>query len=162
LIDGEHSVTPSANTRHQRISWNLSVLIGAWLTDHPIGKMFSAPYDVVFSKLDVVQPDLLYLSNERAATVLTPMHAEGSPELVIEIASPGTRTRDETVKRRLYEKYGVVEYWVIDPELDVVRVHRRSGERFDRAVELSHERGHQLTSPLLPGLTLSLELIFRD
>src|SRR5512134_3641768 len=71
LIDGEHYVTPSPNTRHQRISGNLFLLIGTWLEDHPLGQVFYAPYDVVFSAFDVVEPDLLYLSNERAAQVLT-------------------------------------------------------------------------------------------
>src|SRR3990172_11035069 len=83
LIDGEHYVTPSPNTKHQRVSGNLHLLIGSWLEAHPIGQIFYAPYDVVFSDFDVVEPDLLYLSNERAAAVLTPLHARGVPELVI-------------------------------------------------------------------------------
>jgi Uma2 family endonuclease len=122
LIDGEHYVTPAPNTRHQRISINLVLLIGNWLESHPIGQLFHAPYDVVFSKLDVVEPDVLYLSNERWAEVATPQHVRGAPNLVIEIASPGTRGRDETIKRRLYARAGVSEYWVVDPETDVVRV----------------------------------------
>ena len=68
-----------------------------------------APYDVVFSHFDIVEPDLIYLSRERAA-VLTPLHAKGVPELVVEIGSPATRKRDETIKRRLYERAGVAEY----------------------------------------------------
>jgi Uma2 family endonuclease len=72
--------------------------------------LFYAPYDVVFSDFDVVAPDLVYLSNERAAQVLTPLHAKGVPEFVVEIASKGTRKRDETIKRRLYERTGVSEY----------------------------------------------------
>ena len=162
LIDGEHYVTPSPNTRHQRISGNLYLLIGNWLEDHPIGRLFYAPYDVVFSDLDVVEPDLLYLSNERAAQVLTPLHARGVPELVVEIASKGTRKRDETIKRRLYERVGVSEYWVVDPETDVVHVYRREREGFARPVEQSREEGDVLTTPLLPGLEMPLARIFRD
>jgi len=161
LIDGEHYVTPSPSTKHQRISGSVHLLIASWLEIHPIGQVFYAPYDVVFSDVDVVEPDLLYLSNERAAEVLTPLHAKGVPELVVEIASKGTRKRDETIKRRLYERSGVSEYWVVDPALDVVRVYRRAAEGFGRAVELSREAGDVLTTPLLPGLDLPLARIFR-
>ena len=124
--------------------------------------MFFAPFDVVFSHFDVVEPDLLYLSNERAAEVITPLHVKGVPELVVEIGSPGTRTRDETIKRRLYERFGVTEYWVVDPDVAVVRVYRRKGDRFDRPIELSSERGDVLTTPLMPGLELSLARIFME
>jgi len=162
LIDGEHYVTPSPNTKHQRTSGTLYFLIRTWLEAHPVGQIFSAPYDVVFSEFDVVEPDLLYLSNERAAQVLTPLHARGVPELVIEIASKGTRKRDETIKRRLYERVGVSEYSIVDPEIDVVRVHRRQDERFGRPIELSREAGDVLTTPLLPGPDLPLARIFRE
>ena len=162
LIDGEHYVTPSPNTRHQRISGRLYLLIGNWLQEHPVGQLFYAPFDVVFSNIDVVEPDLLYMSNERAAEVLTEEHVRGVPELVIEIASPGTRRRDETLKRRLYERSGVTEYWVVDPDVDVVRAYRRSGEGFARPVELSAEAGDVLTTALLPGLEIPLARVFAD
>jgi len=162
IIDGEHYVTPSPNTKHQQVFMNLAVAIGGWLEEHPIGRLFGAPYDVVLSLFDVVEPDLLYLSNERAADVMTSQHLKGAPELVVEIGSPGTRARDETIKRRLYERAGVSEYWCVDPELDVVRVYRRDGDRFARPVELSREAGDVLSTPLLPGLSLPLERVFRE
>ena len=162
LIDGEHYVTPSPNTRHQKIVGTLYGLIWTWLEAHPIGQLFLAPFDVVLSAFDVVEPDLLYLSNERAAQVLTPLHVRGVPELVIETASKGTRKRDETIKRRLYEREGVSEYWVVDPEIDVIRVYLRDHEGFGRPVELSREAADVLTTPLLPGLEMTLARIFRD
>ena len=161
LIDGEHYVTPSPNTRHQEIAGTIHGLIWTWLEAHPLGQLFFAPYDVVFSTVDIVEPDLLYLSNERAAAVITPLHAKGVPELVVEIVSKGTRKRDETIKRRLYERAGVSEYWIVDPDIEVVRVSRRAGDRFERPVELSREAGDVLTTPLLPGLELPLARIFR-
>ena len=162
LIDGEHYVTPSPNTAHQRISGSLYLLIASWLEDHPIGRVYYAPYDVVFSNFDVVEPDLLYLSNERAADVVTPQHVRGAPEIVVEIASPGTRKRDETIKRRLYERAGVSEYWVVDPDVEVIRIYRRDQETFDRAIELSREAHDVLTTALLPGLDMRLARIFRE
>jgi Uma2 family endonuclease len=160
LIDGEHYVTPSPNTKHQRVSINLTVLIGSWLERTAIGQLCHAPFDVVFSHYDVVEPDLLYLSNARAADALTPKHVRGVPELVIEIESPGTRKRDETIKRRLYERCGVSEYWVVDPELSVIRVYRREGEGYGRPQELSAEAGDVLTTPHLEGLVMPLARIF--
>jgi Uma2 family endonuclease len=162
LIDGEHFVTPSPNIRHQQILFNLTLLLGSWLEHHPIGRVFFAPLDVVFSHFDVVEPDLLYLSNERMAEIVTLQHVRGAPELVVEIGSPGTRQRDETIKRRLYEHFGVTEYWVVDPELDVVRIYRREGDEYARANELSREAADAITTPLIPGLEMPLERIFRE
>jgi Uma2 family endonuclease len=160
LIDGEHYVTPSPSLKHQKVSGNLHLMIGVWLLSHPIGQIFYAPFDVVFSKFDVVEPDLLYISNDRAQAVLTAANVQGAPEIVIEIGSPSTRARDETIKRRLYERSDVTEYWVVDPELDVIRVYRREGERFGRPVELSAEVGDALTTPILPGLEITLSRVF--
>ena len=162
LIDGEHHGTPSPNVRHQEILGRLHLLIGTWLRDHRTGKIFVAPLDVLFSRFDVVEPDLLYVSNERAPEVLSVQHVTGAPDLVIEIASPGTRNRDETIKRRLYERSGVAEYWVVDPDIDVIRIYRRSGDRFERPVELSREADDGLTTALLPGLEIPLARVFED
>jgi Uma2 family endonuclease len=162
LIDGEHYVTPSPNTKHQRVSGNLHWLLRSFLQEDPVGQVFYAPFDVVFSDFDVVEPDLLYMSNERAREVLTAQHVKGTPDLVIEIGSPGTRKRDETIKRRLYERSGVLEYWVIDPELDIVRIYRRGDGRFGKPHELSLEAGDVLTTPLLPGCELPLAQVFKE
>jgi Uma2 family endonuclease len=162
LIDGEHYVTAAPNIRHQQILLELAFLIRRWLEHNPVGRVFIAPLDIVLSTFDVVEPDLLYLSHERAADVLTAQHLRGAPELVVEIGSSSTRQRDETIKRHLYERAGVSEYWFVDPELDVVRVYRRDSDRFARPLELSREAGDTLTTPLLPSLELSLNSIFRE
>jgi Uma2 family endonuclease len=161
LIDGEHYVTPCPNTKHQRISGNLYWLLRSYLERNRIGEAFYAPFDIVFSQFDVVEPDLLYMSKERASTILTSKHVEGTPELVIEIGSKSTRKRDETIKRQLYRRTGVSEYWVVDPELDVLRVYRPE-DGFERPHELSREAGDVLTTSLLPGLELPLAAIFKE
>jgi Uma2 family endonuclease len=74
--------------------------------------------------------------------------------------APGSGTR--TIKRRLYERFAVAEYWVIDPELDTIKVYRRSGETYARAAELMLEQNDRLSTPLLPGLHMPLAEIFRD
>ena len=161
LIDGEHYVTPSPSRKHQAISWNLTILIGSYLESHPVGRAFAAPFDVVFSNFDVVEPDLLFISNARLE-VLTTKNVQGAPNLVVEIGSPSTRRRDEIIKRNLYERCGVEEYWVIDPEIETITVYRRVGESYQRVLELAVERNDTLATPLLPHLTLSLQQIFKD
>ena len=162
LIDGEHYVTPSPNTRHQCIVGVLHGLIWGYLESHPIGQVFSAPFDVVFSMFDIVEPDLLYLSRESAAKALTPDNVKGVPDLVVEILSKGTRKRDETIKRQLYERSGVTEYWLVDPKMERVRVCRNEGGQFGHPVELTRAADDVLTTPLLPGLELPLARVFRE
>jgi Uma2 family endonuclease len=159
LIDGEHYVTPAPVRRHQELSMRLSVALATWLREHPVGVAYAAPLDVILSDVDVVEPDLLFVSNERADVLGKWIH--GAPDLVVEILSPGTRRIDETTKRRLYERVGVREYWIVDDEIEIVKVYRRQDDaRFGRAGELSREEGHSVETPLLPGFRLSLADLF--
>ena len=92
IIDGVHYVTPSPTRRHQRISRRLSFALESYLRAHPsAGEMFYAPFDVVMSNWDVVEPDLLVIAGDQQ-DILTEKNVQGAPALVIEILSPGTRT----------------------------------------------------------------------
>ena len=159
IVDGEHYVTPSPFTKHQTVSMNLTKIFVRCLDRHPIGYLLAAPMDVVFSDFDVVEPDLLFVLRERRA-VITDKHVMGAPDLVIEIVSAATRKVDEITKRKLYERGGVSEYWVVDAELERVTVYRRAEERFIRAAELSAESKDSLTTPLLPQFEAPLANVF--
>ena len=159
LIDGEHYVTPSPNRTHQAIVRELLGLIWSYLKRHPAGEIYGAPFDVVFSDFDVVEPDLLFVSRERAR-VITEKNVQGAPDLVVEVGSPATRRRDEKTKLQLYERFGVQEYWVVDPDLDVIKVYQLVEGRYQRAAELTLAARDVLTTPLIPGLELSLADIF--
>jgi Uma2 family endonuclease len=161
LIDGEHYVTPSPNLSHQRIVGRLYLMIATHLEAHPAGEIFLSPLDVVFTRFDVVEPDLLFVSEAKRSEILTRQNVRGAPDLVVEVGSPGTRKRDETLKRRLYESQGVSEYWVVDPELETVRVYTRTGDRYGRPIELQREADDVLTTSLLPGLEMPLAQIFK-
>jgi len=155
IIDGQHYVTPSPVTRHQRISRNLLHLIQTYLDTHPIGEIFGAPFDALLSEFDIVVPDVLYVSRERAR-FLTAKNLQGPPDLVIEILSLSTRLRDERLKRNLYERVGVEEYWLVDPLRDVIHVYRRDEtQRF--AAPMRYQRNDILTTRLLPGLQLPVD-----
>jgi Uma2 family endonuclease len=162
LIDGEHYVTASPNWSHQTISGNFHGMIWSYLQQHSIGQILHAPFDVIFSKFDVVEPDLVYISRERLEKIRSSAGATGAPDLIVEIGSPSTRRRDETIKRRLYERFGVTEYWIVDPEVDTIKVYRLVNEQYDRVAELNLESGDVLTTPLLPGLELPLRKIFEE
>ena len=111
------------------------------------------------SDTDVVEPDLLFIASEHTS-IITAKHIMGVPDLVVEIISTGSRKTDEIIKRRLYEQFGVKEYWIIDPELESVKVYRMQDTGFIRVAELSVENGGALTTPLLPELTIPLSDIF--
>ena len=162
LIDGEHYVTPTPIRKHQAIATNLVGMIWSHLREHPVGRVFTAPFDVILSDFDVVEPDLLFLNNERLAEITTSPWVKGAPSLVVEIGSPSTRKRDATIKRRLYERVGVDEYWIVDPELDTIDVHRLTDGHYARTAQLTLEAGDVLQTSLLPGLTLPLSTIFED
>lgn len=161
LIDGDHYVTPAPFTRHQILLANLFRALDRWVDERALGRVLPAPVDVVLSEVDVVQPDLLFLAREHLER-LTEANVQGPPDLVVEILSESTRRTDEITKRHLYERYGVPEYWIVDPVLEAVKVYRGApGERYARASELSREAGDVLSTPLLPDLTVPLEHIFR-
>lgn len=159
IIDGEHIVTPSPSTKHQRVSGNLHYIVRAFLHDHPLGEIFYAPFDVVFSEINVVEPDLLYISRERQE-VLTERNVEGAPDLVIEILSPSTRRLDERRKLELYDRFSVGEYWIADPFADEIRVYRRAADALRLVTTLVTAAGDVLTTPLLPGLEIPLAEVF--
>jgi Uma2 family endonuclease len=167
IIEGEHYVSPSPSTRHQRILLNLSYLMQSYLQAHPVGEIFFAPYDVLLSEFNILVPDLIYISNERSE-LITAKNLQGSPDLVVEILSPSTRSRDKRLKRDVYERTGVGEYWVVDPAGDVVEVYRRSADEAESGTSLTAETFHPprrydrtqtLTTPLLSGLELPLDRI---
>lgn len=152
VLDGEHWMTPSPNRRHQIVLGNLLWAVKSYLRQQDVGEVYSAPFDVVLSEFDVVQPDLLFVSRERLG-ILARAAVRGAPDLVVEVLSESTRRRDLVVKRKLYARHGVAEYWVVDPELEGVTVFRGAGV-LAREAELSRGEGGALETPLLPGLSI--------
>jgi Uma2 family endonuclease len=157
LIDGEHYVTPSPSTRHQRVLTRLLVSLNSYLTSREMGEVFPSPYDVVLSEFDVVEPDLLVVTPESAGKI-TEANLQGAPDLVVEILSPSTKGRDRVLKLRLYEKFGVREYWIVDPVGESVEVLRPVEGRLVAVESLG--RDDELTSPLFPKLAIRLGSVF--
>jgi Uma2 family endonuclease len=159
IIDGEHYVSPAPLTPHQGLSIELGSRLHLFVKHHRLGRVFAAPCDIVLSKHDIVQPDLMFISNARAG-IVTNRNIQGVPDLIIEILSEGTRRLDETVKLDLYDRYGVPEYWTFDTDRKTSRVYRRAQQGLRLVAELAAEAGDVLTTPLLPGIEIPLAEIF--
>ncbi len=158
LIDGEQFMPPSPNEAHQGVNMELASLLHGFVKGRSLGRVYFAPFDVVLSDVDVVQPDLLFVSNERS-NIITPANVRGAPDLVVEIRSPSTAGRDWTIKRGLYARYGVKEYWVVDPDERRIWVLLLGDGRLDEVG--SYGMGDVLTSPTLEGLSIDLNDIFQ-
>lgn len=159
IIDGEHYVSPSPKRKHQRLSMVLGSCLHVFVEDHQLGEVYAAPFDVIFSEHDIVQPDLMFIANDRLP-VLTEDNVQGAPSLIIEILSKSTRRLDEQLKLDLYDRSGALEYWMLNPFRKSARIFRRSGERLLLVAELSAAARDVLTSPLLPGLEIPLAELF--
>ena len=160
LIGGEHYVTPSPNFFHQSFVGELSRVIDNFLEEKKLGILLSAPFDVLLSPRDVVEPDLLFVSSSRIGRI-TDKNVNGAPDLVVEVISESTRRTDKKTKLRLYESSDVIEYWLADPVVQTVEIYSRSQEnRLFRTAE--YEETDILKSDLFPGLVINLADLWVD
>ena len=157
LIDGELILLPSPNTAHQLTSIALSSGMFMFAEDRELGLVLHAPFDVLLSDTDVVQPDILFVSNERAH-IRTPDNMRGAPDLVVEILSPSSASRDWSDKFELYSKHGVKEYWIIDPANRVVWLARLRGGALEIAG--TYGIGDTVSSTVLAGFSVKVDDIF--
>ncbi|MEW6607890.1 MAG: Uma2 family endonuclease [bacterium] len=121
LIGGEFFMAPAPNVWHQRISKRIEFKIMQVLEKSGLGEVFYAPCDVVLSNEDVVQPDIIFVLKENF-NIITKDNIQGSPDLLIEIISPNSAQRDRITKKRLYERCGVKEYWLVDQDRKEIEV----------------------------------------
>ncbi len=161
IIEGEEYMSPSPTTPHQRIVLNLATALKQHVQEHDAGEVFVAPCDVILSDHDVVQPDVFFVAAERR-DIVKERGIAGVPDLVVEVVSEGNRRHDEVRKRRLYARHGVAEYWVVDPELETVKVYRRPEDGYDQVAEWRAETDDTLTTPQLSSWALPLSTLFRD
>ena len=161
IIDGVHYVTPSPSLRHQDLVGRLYLAIGNFLATRPgIGRIFLSPLDVVFTIHDVVEPDLVFVAGDQT-DILTEANIQGPPAIVIEILSKSTRSRDERIKKELFDRGGVREYWIVDPDRSQVTVYRRERSALGACSTLSAADSAVLTTASIPGFSLSLSDLFR-
>lgn len=158
LLGGELLMTPSPTWKHQAVLLRLANRLQTFVEEHRLGHVAVSPLDVVLSEHNVAQPDILFISQERADIIDEDGDVRGAPDLVIEILSPSTIERDRTTKRTLYARYGVREYWLVDLNDETVDVLSLTESGYERLGELG--RSDALTSALLDELEIPLDEVF--
>lgn len=157
IIEGELFVTLTPEIEHQRVSRKLARLIDEYVTSNNLGEVFYAPVDLVLSITDVVQPDIVFISAERSHTI-TKKNIIAAPDLVVEILSESTSKVDRTKKKLLYEKSGVKEYWLADPDNQTIEQFILTGKGFSEG--RIHRKGKFVDSKVLKGLRSDAGAVF--
>ena len=156
LINGELVVTPSPIPNHQDVSANIFYALQQIVRAQKLGKVYSAPIDVRLTPDNVLIPDIVFIAGDRLH-VVGPKAVDAPPDLVVEILSPGTRQRDLTTKREIYARFGVREYWIVDPDARTVTVLALAGNTYQPVPD---GEGGAIQSRILPELKLTLEAVF--
>ena len=157
IVDGDLRVVPAPNIRHQRISRNLEFALGEYIRQNDLGELLHAPCDVLLAQDNVVQPDILFVAKDRLG-IIGSACVEGPPDLIIEILSEGTKHGDRILKRKLYARFAVSEYWIVDPESKTIEVLRWSEAGYETAAV--YPQSGAVSSELFPALRLKLKDIF--
>ncbi len=158
VLEGRLCREPAPPPFHQVVA-NLLHLLGDFARERALGHVLPSPLEVVLSPHNVIQPDLLFLPAERMHMV-GDENVAGSPSLVVEVLSPATRERDTVIKRSVYERFGIAEYWLVDPEARTVEVLLLEEGRYRRGGVF--RTGQVLSSPAFRGLTIRVDDVFHD
>ena len=143
IIENHLIMSPPPMDIHQEILNEINFSIFSFLKKHPIGKIRIAPYGVYLDEKNVFEPDLIFISNENLHKIKrNGLH--GTPDLVIEILSPSTAKYDKVQKKNLYERHGVREYWIVDPETKEVQGFFLDGDAFNSPLKLKGKIASQV------------------
>ena len=157
LLDGELILSEAPSRVHQRADIRLGSRMHLFVDGHGLGVVYHAPRDVVLTDTDVVQPDLMFISNERLH-IDTEREVRGAPDLVVEVLSPSTSGRDRTFKRALYARHGVKEYWLVEPAARTIEVLLLGEDSFEAVA--TYGEGDTLVSPTLQGFRIDVDEVF--
>jgi Uma2 family endonuclease len=161
---GRLSMAPAPTAAHQIVSANLFDILRSNTRQHG-GVVLAAPLDVIFDEQNITQPDLLYLAPEHK-NLLQSRGIFGAPDLIVEIVSPSSQHRDFVVKHALYQRFGVREYWIVNPGLATIDVLALEGDSYvlhqEASVYADAAADQIATSRLLPTLQVPMESVFAD
>jgi Uma2 family endonuclease len=160
IIGGELFVTRAPHIRHQSVAGKIQVRLQNWSEETGLGLSVQAP-GVIFTPTDAVIPDVVWASQARLDKGIDAAgHFTIAPELVVEILSAGetNEQRDKSIKLKLYSRYGVQEYWIVNWQLQTLEIYRRTDAHLQLVATLLP--GDTLTSPLLPEFQMAIDRIF--
>ncbi len=158
VINGRLCEIPTPTPLHQGISGNIVFLMWDFVRKREAGQILHAPLDVVLKEEYVLQPDIVFISRERLG-IIGEKAIMGPPDLVVEIISPATVRRDTVVKKGIYEKFGLKEYWVVYPEEKAVEVWVLNDEGKYDLFNVAEGEG-KVRSKVLKGLEIDLKKVF--
>lgn len=159
LLDGEIVKKRAPKPRHQLLLAELYDQVKAYVRQQAQpGKVLFAPVDVFLDDFTVPQPDLVYVAHQRLH-LITDDGVMGTPELAFEVISPSSVYRDRVTKKAIYERFGVQEYWLVDPADNYLEIYALTNGQYELLSAASLEEG-QLNSNVLPGLVLDLNTLF--
>jgi len=156
LIGGEIIMSPAPNAKHQIVLTNLIVMLYSFVHKKNHGTVITSPIDVHFSDEEVYQPDIIFISKSNESIIRE--NIDGAPDLVVEILSPSNAYHDLRHKWRIYERYGVKEYWIVDPMAKSIEILKNRAGEFQR-ISRAFETG-SVQSNLLKGLAVDLGDVF--
>lgn len=151
-------MSPAPSTIHQIVKGNLYFELRKFIANKKIGAIIDAPTDVILSETNIVQPDIFVIFKENAG-IITDLNIKGAPDLVVEVASPSTGYYDLLAKKELYQKFGIREYWLVDPQKQRVEIYWNLDQEFQ--LHLRRENKGTLESKILAGFEIELETIFK-
>ncbi len=153
IIGGDHYVNPAPSTYHQYVSRRIQFQLFTSIELAGLGSVIYAPVDVQLTEHDIVQPDLVVVLNENR--IITPTKVKGTPEHLIEILSPSTENNDRRLKRTLFERCSVPEYWIVDPfEHHVLQLVLSDGKYREQSF------GDRVAVHYLPGVEVDLSKVW--
>lgn len=154
LLNGELVMFTTPPTYHQEVSSNLLYKVGVFVRERNLGNVYPVLTDVVLSDIDVVKPDILFVSRQRSH-ILTRENIRGAPDLVVEILDPQTDERDRTLNLDLDVLRGVKEYWIVDSHAKTIMVLLRGESGYEASG--TYGEGQTLHSPMLERFSVALE-----
>ena len=157
LIEGELLMTPAPVPKHQRISRKIEFILEKFVTEKDLGEVFDAPCDVHLDDENVVQPDILFITKNRL-NIIGEKNIQGAPDLVIEILSESTAYRDLVQKKKLYARFGVKEFWIVDPGEETIEIYILKDNAY--LLNRTCTKNETLESPYLKGFKVELKGIF--
>ena len=157
IVDGELYVTAAPSTSHQAAVTNLTAILVVHVRAHRLGRVFTAPCDVILEDTTAVEPDIIFVAEARKDIIL-PLHIRGAPDLVVEVLSRWTARTDREVKRQAYARHGIPYYWLLDPDRQVFTANALvDGEYREVAVARENE---QISADPFPDLVIELSEIW--
>lgn len=130
LLNDSIHMFPAPNYHHQKLIYRLLLQIGGHVEKYKLGDCLQSPVDVFLDEKNIVQPDILIILNDRMTILTDEGKIKGAPDFVIEVLSPGNKRYDTEKKKTLYEKFGVKEYFIIDPDNKDVIAYFLSNKKF--------------------------------